>query len=117
MDTKKDIVFKETINKPSDFKFNKKVAGVFDDMVSRSMPFYEEIQRMIGLPLIISRITNIYDLGCSTTTTLIEMDKAIPDHIQFIGVDDSYDMLDKCRQKLIEAGLTRPFALKTLRLK
>ena len=34
-----DEVFKEKQNNLSDFEFNKKVAGVFDDMVSRSVPF------------------------------------------------------------------------------
>jgi len=27
-----------------DFRFDEKVAGVFDDMVDRSVPFYQEIQ-------------------------------------------------------------------------
>ena len=44
----KDEVFKEHYSKPSDFKFTTKVAGVFDDMVNRSVPFYEEIQRMVA---------------------------------------------------------------------
>ena len=113
METKKDIVFKETLTKPSDFKFNKKVAGVFDDMVNRSVPFYEEMQRMVG-ELAADHFqdnTNVYDLGCSTGTTLIQMNQAIPDHIRFVGMDDSDDMLEKCRQKLNEAGFTRPFNL------
>ena len=113
MEAKKDIVFKETFTKPSDFKFNKKVAVVFDDMVSRSVPFYEEMQRMIG-ELAADHFqvnTNIYDLGCSTGTTLLQMDQSIPEHIRFVGVDDSNDMLEKCRQKLKEAGFNRPFNL------
>ncbi len=31
-----------------DFRFDSQVAGVFDDMVDRSVPFYQEIQRMVG---------------------------------------------------------------------
>lgn len=31
-----------------DFRFDEQVAGVFDDMVDRSVPFYQEIQRMVG---------------------------------------------------------------------
>ena len=30
----------------SDFRFDADTATVFDDMVSRSVPFYDEIQRM-----------------------------------------------------------------------
>lgn len=44
----KDEVFRQPYAKSSDFKFTSKVAAVFDDMVNRSVPFYEEIQRMIA---------------------------------------------------------------------
>ena len=109
----KDEVFKESFSKPSDFKFNSRVAGVFDDMVNRSVPFYEEMQRMIGELSSDHYLddTNIYDLGCSTGATLIQMNESIPLHIQFIGIDDSPDMLEKCRQKLKEHGFERPVKL------
>jgi tRNA (cmo5U34)-methyltransferase len=111
----KDEVFKDSITKPSDFKFSSKVAGVFDDMVNRSVPFYEEIQRMIG-ELTIDHYKDssfVYDLGCSTGTTMIYMNETVPQHIPFIGVDDSADMLAKCREKLNVAGITRNISLET----
>jgi tRNA (cmo5U34)-methyltransferase len=109
----KDEVFKEVYRKPSDFKFSSKVAGVFDDMVNRSVPFYEEMQRMVAELAADHSMENtkIYDLGCSTGTTLIHMDHTVPDDIAFVGVDDSTDMLDKCRQKLETLDFTRPFQL------
>jgi len=109
----KDEVFKESFTKPSDFKFSDKVAGVFDDMVTRSVPFYDEMQRMIG-ELAADHCqdnTNIYDLGCSTGATLIVMNEKVPPPVQFIGIDDSPDMLKKCQEKLNEAGLERPVKL------
>lgn len=109
----KDEVFREKYTKPSDFKFSSKVAGVFDDMVNRSVPFYEEIQRMTA-ELAADHAhtgTNIYDLGCSTGTTMIHMDQLVDESIPFIGVDDSQDMLDKCRNKLIQLNVKRPFDL------
>ena len=96
----KDEVFKESFTRPSDFKFSRRVAGVFDDMVTRSVPFYEEMQRMIA-ELAADHYqdeTNIYDLGCSTGATMIQMDESMPRHIRFIGIDDSPDMLEKCRE-------------------
>ena len=111
--TSKDEVFKESFRKPSDFKFSSKVAKVFDDMVNRSIPFYEEMQRMIG-ELTADHYqdnTNIYDLGCSTGATLIHMNESVPPHIQFIGIDDSPDMLQKCSEKLKEHGFERPVKL------
>jgi len=51
-------------------------------------------------------------LGCATGATLIGMNTSIPLDIRFIGIDDSPEMLDKCRIKLKEAGFTRPFELR-----
>lgn len=110
----KDEVFREEINKVSDFKFGTKVASVFDDMVSRSVPYYGEIQRMIA-ELAADQVqggTDIYDLGCSTGTTMIGMNSLIPDDIRFIGIDDSAQMLEKCDSKLKEAGFKRPYDLR-----
>lgn len=98
----RDEVFREKYSKPSDFKFSSKVAGVFDDMVNRSVPFYEEMQRMVAELAADHALpgTRIYDLGCSTGTTLLHMDQVVAEEIPFIGIDDSKDMLDKCRLKL-----------------
>ena len=110
----KDEVFKGKIKKAGDFKFGANVAGVFDDMVNRSVPFYDEIQRMVAeLAATYAREgTDVYDLGCSTGTTLIGMNANINRDVQFIGVDDSMEMLDKCKSKLKEAGLSRRYELR-----
>jgi len=109
----KDEVFKEEINRPSDFKFSNKVAKVFDDMVNRSVPYYEEIQRMIAeiAPDHAEEGTHIYDLGCSTGSTMILMDQTIPENVKFIGVDDSKEMLAKCESKLHESGFRHSYEL------
>ena len=62
----RDEIYKKTENMVNDFKFNSKVAGVFDDMVSRSVPFYHEIQRMITeiAADFATKGSNVYDLGC-----------------------------------------------------
>jgi tRNA (cmo5U34)-methyltransferase len=86
---------------------------VFDDMVTRSVPFYVEMQRMMA-ELVADQCGQdgvIYDLGCSTGATLIMMDQTVPQHIKFVGIDDSAPMLDKCRTKLEEMGMKRPFSL------
>jgi len=113
MIAKKDEVFKENISKASDFKFSSKVANVFDDMVTRSVPFYIEMQRMMGELAAdhVQKDTNVYDLGCSTGTTMMVLNETIPHDITFVGIDDSRAMLDKCKSKLEEAEFTRPFNL------
>lgn len=114
----KDEVFKDAINKPSDFKFSGEVATVFDDMVNRSVPFYEEIQRMISeiAPDHAVQGTSVYDLGCSTGSTLILMNGTIVKNVRFVGVDDSLEMLNKCDTKLKESGFTSPYELKIANL-
>jgi tRNA (cmo5U34)-methyltransferase len=108
-----DQVFKDEIKKASDFKFGKTVANVFDDMVNRSVPYYGEMQRMIA-ELAADHAKEgsvVYDLGCSTGTTMIGMNTSVAGSIEFIGVDDSSQMLEKCDAKLKEAGFTRPYQL------
>ncbi len=109
----KDKVFDEKLQFVEDFNFGEKVAKVFDDMLSRSVPFYDEIQRMIQEMSadFITSGSNVYDLGCSTGTTLIGLDKVAPADVKFIGIDDSDDMLNKCRANFEAAGFTRPYEL------
>ena len=103
-----DKVF-EFRDKPiSDFKFDKTVVTVFDDMVSRSVPFYDEMQRM-SAELAGDFATdgaNVYDIGCSTGTTLIAFDKTITaKNITYRGLDNSNEMLKRADEKLTEAKL------------
>jgi tRNA (cmo5U34)-methyltransferase len=109
----KDEVFKKPIEQANDFKFDKNVVTVFDDMVTRSVPFYLEIQRMIAelSQEYAVKDTVVYDLGCSTGTTMLNMNKWIPEDIKFIGLDDSPQMLEQCRENLIKAGFKRKFDL------
>ena len=109
----KDEVFKEQITSSSDFKFDKKVVTVFDDMVTRSVPSYLEIQRMIG-ELSAQYATpgsNVYDLGCSTGTTMKNMDGNVPEDVTFVGMDDSKEMLRQCDENLKSAGMSRKYQL------
>jgi tRNA (cmo5U34)-methyltransferase len=82
-----------------DFRFDGETARVFDDMINRSVPLYPEIQRMIGeiAADFAQPGTRLYDLGCSTGTTLMRLDGEVDDSVQFVGVDNSTDMLDKAR--------------------
>jgi tRNA (cmo5U34)-methyltransferase len=109
-----DKVFDEEVKVVPDFKFSAKVANVFDDMVNRSVPFYGEMQRMVAeLAADYAREgTQVYDLGCSTGTTMIGMDALVSVQIPFIGVDESDNMLAKCETKLKEAGFSRPYQLR-----
>jgi tRNA (cmo5U34)-methyltransferase len=107
-----DRVFVEA-QAAADFTFGEKVASVFDDMLDRSVPFYQEIQRMIAEMAtdFAAEDTNIYDLGCSTGNTLMNLDVAVGPKVRLIGVDNSEDMLKRCRQKLTERGVRHEYEL------
>ncbi|HYB74081.1 MAG TPA: carboxy-S-adenosyl-L-methionine synthase CmoA [Candidatus Sulfotelmatobacter sp.] len=89
--------------KMSGFTFNRNVASVFDDMVVRSIPFYLELQRMVGeLGAVFHQPgTCVYDLGCSTGTTLLSLMRCIQDpRARFIGLDGSPPMRERARGKI-----------------
>jgi tRNA (cmo5U34)-methyltransferase len=103
---KRDRVFFESSVGTSEFTFNAEVAEVFDDMIVRSVPFYLEQQDMIkeiGKKFWIPS-TDIYDLGCSTATTLINLCREISEPARFIGYDNSIPMLERAKRKVKEKG-------------
>jgi tRNA (cmo5U34)-methyltransferase len=111
-----DQVFATPRPNVDDFSFNKEVTAVFDDMLDRSVPFYQEIQRMVAeLAVDFAQPgTNVYDLGCSTANSFLNIARlmqADSGDVRFVGVDDSNDMLAKARAKLAAAGFARPFEL------
>ena len=97
----------------ADFNFGENVAAVFDDMLVRSVPFYQEIQRMIAEMATDFAVegTNIYDLGCSTGNTLLRLHPVVPKRVRFVGVDYSEEMLKRCREKLTKHGFDRKYEL------
>ena len=111
--TERDEVFRDEKDRVGDFQFNREVVKVFDDMVGRSVPFYAEIQRMITEMSadFATPGSNVYDLGCSTGTTFLDLHPRVDPSVKFVGIDNSEEMLKKCRQKLTEAGVDRPLEL------
>jgi tRNA (cmo5U34)-methyltransferase len=97
-----------------DFRFDGTTAAVFDDMIDRSVPFYSELQRMTAQLADDFAVpgTDVYDLGCATGTTLVELDRRIHAEVRLIGVDSSDEMLEKGRQKLAELELRHPHDLR-----
>ena len=111
----KDHLFSEPHPKMEDFHFGKETAAVFDDMLGRSVPLYDEIQRMVGELVgdFATDGTDIYDLGCSTCNTFLQIEKNIPEttKVRFVGIDSSPEMLEKAKEKLAAAGFKREVVL------
>lgn len=87
---------------PRPFAFNRDVANVFDDMVIRSVPLYAEaIETLIYWVAKHYKVgTKIYDLGCSTATTMEALLRALPNKLEIVGVDNSMPMIEKAQEKL-----------------
>lgn len=99
----RDRYFAEPMKEIKPFVFDDGVAEVFDDMVSRSVPFYHEIHRIIKdlLSYKFKDGDTVYDLGCSTATTIELMSKHLWDkQAKFVGVDSSSAMIQKAKEKL-----------------
>ena len=96
-----------------DFTFGHQTAAVFDDMLSRSVPFYAEVQRMIGEMAADFAVdgTSLYDLGCSTCATFFALDPVVSTGVRFVGVDASPEMLERARQKIATQPLTHGYEL------
>ncbi len=83
-----------------DFAFDEQVANVFPDMIRRSVPGYETVISMTGVFArhFAQPESRIYDLGCSLGASTLAMTTYVdaPD-VEFMAVDNSAAMLDKCR--------------------
>ena len=98
---KKDTVFAKPLSDVKAFEFNESVANVFQDMISRSVPGYDLLLRMIALyaSIFVQDRSNIYDLGCSlgeASKILAEQTRQLDCSI--IAVDNSHSMIKKCQQ-------------------
>ena len=110
-----DRLFSQINPDSGTFSFDENVARVFDDMISRSVPLYADVQRSI--PVLTGLLDHdpirVVDLGCSTGTSLIHLSGQLPDrNLELIGVDNSQPMLEQCQQKLDSIEL--PHAIETI---
>src|SRR5262245_48296880 len=111
----RDALFAAPRKRLADFDFGPETVAVFDDMVDRSVPFYREIQRMIAelVREFAADDTAVYDLGCATGTSLVQIARALPQdrRVRLVGIDSSQEMLGLAKEKLTAAEGTQPFEL------
>ena len=114
----KDSLFLDPGQRKASFEFDESVTAVFDDMIKRSVPFYFEIQNMIGdlVESYYQESTAIYDLGCSTGTTIALLSKRLSKDIsRYIGIDNSGPMLSRAEETLRQLNLKK-YELKNIDL-
>lgn len=98
---KTDTLFTKPISKQ--FEFDADVAAVFDDMLLRSVPFYKESQSLTRR-FALNALSNggiVYDLGCSTASLLLEIERSIDKegNVRLVGIDNSPAMIEHARKK------------------
>jgi tRNA (cmo5U34)-methyltransferase len=95
----KDKLFENPIKKQ--FEFDEDVASVFDDMLSRSVPYYQDMLNLTtSFALKYTRKNStVYDLGCATATTLISIAQNSNVKLNLVGIDTSTAMLKRAQQK------------------
>lgn len=99
----RDEVFNDNLVKQ--FEFDEKVVRVFDDMVTRSVPYYLQNQELIFniLSAILPKNAKVLDLGCSTANTLLVLSKR--DDLELFGLDNSEEMLKRAKIKADDLGV------------
>jgi len=98
-------VVDETITAvPGEWRFDQDVSKAFDSHVRKSVPFYDEIQRMVVelSEYFVRDQSVVYDLGSSTGTTLNFLSNAHAgkEDVQFTGFDLSEFMINEARKKV-----------------
>ena len=102
MANSKDDVYSRPMPSIEAFRFDQSVAGVFQDMIERSVPGYGLVLQLIGVlaEKYGQQDTRAYDLGCSLGASTLQLRRHLPDGCHVIGVDNSEAMVSRCKANL-----------------
>ena len=109
-----DRVYATPVGEPGAFEFNAQVADVFENMIERSVPGYPLILDIIGLSTehFAQPDTNCYDLGCSLGASTLKIRQHLPDSCQVIGIDNSLDMVERCKANVARDNSQAPIEIR-----
>ncbi len=98
----RDSIYTDNIH-TTGFTFDDKVASVFADMISRSVPGYGQTLQMVELLAhqYAQESSNLYDLGCSLGAATMALSRgAAGKQCNVTGVDNSEAMVSRCKEML-----------------
>ncbi len=98
-----DRLYTKKLPSVDDFKFDDTVAGVFPDMLKRSIPGYSALINLIGTSsrVIVKPGTHVYDLGCSLgAVSAAVRNNCVDINYHGIAVDNSEAMIKRCQSLL-----------------
>ncbi|MBT1445969.1 carboxy-S-adenosyl-L-methionine synthase CmoA [Shewanella sp. JM162201] len=103
MTNSQDTLFAQPGEHQGNFQFDSRVAGVFGDMIRRSVPGYGQIIATLGdfADRAVTPGSTVYDLGCSLGAATLSIRRRIEGRqCRIIAVDNSEPMLERCRENL-----------------
>jgi tRNA (cmo5U34)-methyltransferase len=107
MNSNKDQIYRSSDHalkaRPGSFSFDERVASVFTDMISRSVPGYQQILEILPTLTRHFRAQNghYYDLGCSLGAGMLAIAEGLDDRqATLIGVDNSSAMIEQASTNL-----------------
>ncbi len=101
--SRKDRIYSQKSTRPGDFVFDETVAEVFEDMITRSVPGYEAVHRMVQVVArkFVAEDTSVYDLGCSLGAASFHVCQALPQaRMNVIAIDSSEAMIRQLQERL-----------------
>lgn len=103
MNSSQDTIYAQPAEQLADFQFDSRVAGVFGDMIRRSVPGYAQIISTLGdfSHRFVKPGTRVYDLGCSLGAATLSVRRQIEGRdCEIIAVDNSESMITRCKENL-----------------
>jgi len=107
-DKTRDRIYAQRQDRIDSFVFDQRVAAVFPDMISRSVPGYASIIGMIGIlaKKHAVRGSNLYDLGCSLGAATVSMGREVMQRdCRLVAVDNASAMLEKAEEQFARHDL------------
>jgi tRNA (cmo5U34)-methyltransferase len=110
---RRDALFAEPLEAALPFRFDEKVAAVFEDMIGRSVPGYAlTLQALAVAARRFARTgTRCYDLGCSLAASTLAMRHHVPEGTRLVGIDNSPAMITRAQELVARDSASAPVEL------
>lgn len=110
-----DRLYASPLDEIVDFSFDRAVVEVFPDMINRSVPGYSTLIDLSGIVAAhcAQPESRLYDLGCSLGAVTLAMRRYLTQPgCSIVAVDNSEEMVARCRQYVADAGEGCPVELR-----
>jgi len=110
-ESQRDNLYRNPEQTTGEFVFDRQVARVFPDMISRSVPGYATVINMVGVlaEVTVQPGSVCYDLGCSLGASALALAQGITaPGCRIVAVDNSPAMLEQAEKETEQKALSTP---------